>query len=306
LSVDHAAAREESRAALITCAKLPDLDDDDRLLIAPLAALGITAEPVVWDAPDVDWSAFGLAVLRSPWDYVGRRDEFVAWAGTVPQLANPADVIEWNTDKRYLAGLAEAGRAVVPTTWLTPADRWDPPADGEYVVKPTIGAGSVDIGRYRLTEPGHRRLAVAHVDRLLAAGRPVMVQPYLAAVDSVGETALLYFAGPDGLEFSHAIRKDAMLTGPDDGTADLYRPERITARTPELEQAAVARRALAAVPGGPDRLLYARVDLIPGPDGLPLVSELELTEPSLFLGYAPGAPQRFADAIAARLRTHAG
>ncbi len=51
-----------------------------------------------------------------------------------------------------------------------------------------------------------------------------------------------------------------------------------------------------------DRLLYARVDLIAGLDGHPVLLELELTEPSLYLGHADGAPERFADAIVASLR----
>ncbi|MFD0788585.1 hypothetical protein ACFQZ8_32110, partial [Micromonospora azadirachtae] len=133
------------------------------------------------------------------------------------------------------------------------------------------------------------------------AGRVTMVQPYLAAVDTAGETALLFLAGERGLEFSHAIRKGPMLTGPDFGVDGLYRPEEITARTAALEQLAVARKTLASVPGGTGRLLYARVDLIPGPDGRPVLVELELTEPSLFLGHGDGAADRLADAIISRL-----
>ena len=55
------------------------------------------------------------------------------------------------------------------------------------------------------------------------------------------------------------------------------------------------------MPGGADRLLYARIDMIPGLDGEPLLVELELTEPSLFLGTAPGAADRLSTAIAQRL-----
>lgn len=295
------AARASARVALVTCAELPELDADERLVLAPLAARGVLAEPVVWDAPGMDWSGYDLVVLRSPWDYVPRRDEFVAWASDVPALLNPADIVRWNTDKRYLADLAAAGLPVVPTTWVAPGDPWSPPAVGEYVVKPAVSAGSKDTGRYDLANDEHRRLAVAHVARLQAANRLVMVQPYLAAVDTVGETALIYLAGPDGLVYSHAIRKGPMLTGPDLGVDGLYKEEKIEARTPTAAEMAVAERVLAAVPGGADRLLYARVDLIPGPDGTPLLVELELTEPSLFLGYANGAADRLADAIVSRL-----
>jgi hypothetical protein len=277
---------------------LPALEDDDRLVIAPLAERGVAAEPVVWDDPAVDWSAFDLAVLRSPWDYSPRRDEFVAWAATVPSLANPADVIARNTDKRYLADLAAAGVPVVPTTWLAPGATLSLPTSGEWVIKPAISAGSVDTGRYDLSTAAHRDLAAAHVARLSDAGRLTMLQPFLPAVDSYGETALIFLGG----EFSHAIRKGPMLDGPDRGVKGLYKEEVITARTPTVAERAVADAVLAAVPDA-DRLLYARVDLIPGPEGTPLLVELELTEPSLFLAYADGAAGRLAAAIARHLRS---
>ncbi|MDG4796703.1 hypothetical protein [Micromonospora sp. WMMD1082] len=298
----HQPARGKPRVALVTCTELADLDADDRLVLDPLTARGIAAEAVVWDDPGVDWAGYDLAVLRSPWDYMSRRDEFVAWAGRVPRLVNPADVVRWNTDKRYLDELCAAGVPTVPTGWVLPGEPWQPPADrGEYVVKPAVSAGSQDTGRYDLADPEHRQLAVAHVRRLGAAGRVTMIQPYLSAVDTAGETALLYFAGPQGLAFSHAIRKGPMLTGPDEGVAGLYKVEEITARTAQPAQLAVAEKTLAAVPGGSGRLLYARVDLIPGPDGAPVLVELELTEPSLFLGHADGAPDRLADAIVTHL-----
>lgn len=297
------AARERSRVALVTCADLPDLDPDDRRLLAPLRALGVTAEPVVWDDPNVDWPRYDLAVLRSTWDYAPRRKEFLAWAARIPKLVNPSHIVTWNTDKRYLVELDMAGAPVVPTNWLGPDDRWRAPASGEVVIKPAVGAGSRECGRYRLADPVHRRLAAAHIDRLQQAGRLVMIQPYLSAVDSYGETALLFIHDPtrNALSYSHAIRKGPMLTGPDHGTDGLYRPERISERVPSAIELAVARRVLAAVPAEPGQLLYARVDLIPGPDGRPLLVELELTEPSLFLGYDPGAPARLARAIAAML-----
>lgn len=290
------ATRANPRVALVTCAQLPDLEPDERLVIAPLAARGIHAEPVIWDDPGVDWASYDLVVLRSPWDYAGRRDAFVAWAAGVPRLANPADIVAWNTEKTYLETLAGAGAPVVRTDWVRPGDTWQPPATGEYVVKPAISSGSRDTGRYG---PDDRDLAAEHVARLQRAGRLVMVQPYLAAVDDHGETGLLFFRG----EFSHAIRKGPMLDGPDvpasgSRTPGLYRPESITARDPSPAELEVARKVLAAVPGGADRLLYARVDLIPGPDGAPVLVELELTEPSVFLDRSVDAPERFAAAIA--------
>lgn len=300
---EHGAARESSRVALVTCAALPDLDPDDRPLPALLARHGVDARPVVWDDPEVDWAGYDLAVLRSPWDYPARRAEFLAWAGTVPRLIHPAHLVSWNTDKRYLVDLDMLGVPVVPTTWVGPEDGWEPPESGQWVVKPAVGAGSRDAGRYQLSDPEQRAAAVAHVARLRATGRLVMVQPYLTAVDGYGETGLVFLADPrqGGLGYSHAIRKGPMLTGPDPADRGLYRPERIVPRQPTAAELATARRVLAAVPGGPDQLLYARVDLIPGPDGRPVLVELEITEPSLFLRHGSGAAARFAAAIAARV-----
>lgn len=293
----HSPARADARVALITCAELAELEPDDRLVVAPLERLGVQAVPAVWDDPAVDWSSFGLAVLRSPWDYISRRDRFVAWAHSVPRLANPASIVEWNTDKRYLAELAAAGVPVVPTTFVSPSESWQPPALDDYVIKPAISAGSLDTGRYG---PAHRTEAVSHVNRLQAQGRLTMIQPYLPSVDTAGETALMYFADPatGELAYSHAIRKGPLLEGPDVGVEGLYKQEDISAREPSPAELAVGQAVIATLKRG---LLYARVDLIPDGDGKPLLIELELTEPSLFFGYAAGAAERFAAAIAAQL-----
>jgi glutathione synthase/RimK-type ligase-like ATP-grasp enzyme len=282
--------------AFVTCAELLDLDPDDQHAVAALADRGVAVQAVAWDDPLADWSSYDLVVLRSPWDYTERHEQFTAWALTVQHLVNPATVVEWNIDKRYLAELAAAGIPVTPTTFVAPSDSWQPPAgDGEYVIKPSVSAGSRDTGRYG---PASAAEAVAHMRRLQRDGRLVMVQPYLSAVDSHGETALLYF---DGV-FSHAIRKGPLLDGPDSGLEGLYKQEDITPRTATAAELAVGDAVVKTLPAG---LLYARVDLIPDRDGNPLLLELELTEPSLFFGYAENAASRYADAILTRLPVRA-
>ncbi|HVM28919.1 MAG TPA: hypothetical protein VM433_14770 [Mycobacteriales bacterium] len=274
------------RVALATCRELPDLHEDDALLVPALASAGVAAVPAVWDDPAVDWAAFDLVVVRDTWDYVPRREQFLDWARSVPRLENPAAVLAWNTDKRYLRDLAAAGVPVVPTTWVEPGDGYAPP-DGEHVVKPAVSAGARDTARYA---PGED--SSAHVRDLLGAGRTVMVQPYLAAVDTDGETAVLSLGGVH----SHAARKGPVLVPELDDPDDVA----ITPRTASAAQRAVADAALAAVPfAGP--LLYSRADVVPGPDGGPLLIELELTEPSLFLAADPGAADRFAAVIAERV-----
>lgn len=282
----------------MTCREFDRLDADDRLVIPELAALGVRAEPAVWTDPAVDWDSYDLAVVRSTWDYVDSRGDFLAWARSVPRLANSAEVMRWNTDKRYLRELAEAGVPVVPTQWFEPGDNLRLPERGAYVIKPSIGAGARDAGRFDLAEPAERELAHKHGQRLLDRGATVMVQPYLNAVDEAGETALLHFGG----QLSHAIRKSALLSGPGTEVAGLFREERITPRDSSAAETAVAAAVLAAVP--PDLsagLLYARVDLVPDVSGQPVLLELELSEPSLFLAHDPGAAGRFATAICAHL-----
>ena len=281
------------RIALVTCAALPDLDEDDRLLVAPLRAAGADVVPAVWDDPAVDWASFDLAVIRSTWDYTSRRDDFLAWARSVSRLANPVDVVEWNTDKRYLAGLEAAGLPIVPTTWIGDTSA-SLPGKGSVVVKPAVGAGSIDAARYAMSDQHEKQLARDHVQRLINAGRTVMVQPYIEAIERNGETGVIFVAG----EYSHAIRKGPMLGGIKQIEAGgLFARESIVSRDPSTAEIDVASRALRTVPGGPERLLYARVDLVADSAGSPLIIELELTEPSLFMHTARGAEARFARAI---------
>lgn len=283
------------RVALATCAELPDLDADDALLVEPLTTRGVEPIAAVWDDPALDWTAFDLTVVRNTWDYIGRRDAFLDWTRSVPRLANPADVIAWNTDKRYLSELEAAGLPIVPTVFVAPADVLDGDHDTpEVVVKPTVSAGSQDTLRHI----AHDRAGIAeHIARLHAIGKTAMVQPYLDAVDETGETSLLYFGGV----FSHAIRKGPMLLLGEVKDPDLFYLEEITPREPSADERALADRVVAYVTERFETPLYARVDLLPTADGSPTIIELELTEPSVFVGFGEGAPDRFADAIAAVL-----
>jgi len=289
--------------ALVTVAAARPLDDDLAPLRDALAAAGADVAIVDWDDAAVDWNRFDLVLPRSTWDYAERLPEFLAWAGRVAActlLCNPLDVLRWNTDKHYLADLEHAGVAIVPSTFVEPgADAHAALAAflagtdaAEFVVKPSVGAGSRDAQRH-----GREHVATArlHVARLLEAGRSVLLQPYLDRVDAHGETALIHFDGA----FSHAIRKGPLLHRGDGPTTALFAAEDITPRRASEAERSLAARALAAIPFAAP-LLYARVDLIHGADGTPCLLELELAEPSLFFAHAPGSAARFAAAVLAR------
>ena len=312
-----------ARVALATCRDVHGLAADERDLIPALADRGVTAEVFAWDQPDVDWNSFDLTVVRSTWDFARHRDEFVAWAKSVHHIENNAKVLEWNTDRRYLRELVEAGVPVIDTIWLNPASDLSPraiharmPAFGDFVVKPVIAAHADEIGRYQPISAKSRAKAIAHTKRLLDSGRWVMIQPYVASIDTAGEACLVFIND----EYQHAVRRKALLGGSHRATVGmaLYSGEGMTSVEPTEDQLAVAREVLAAAheaSGSADPFLYARVDLVNGGGSTsvgatpkaklqegPLLAELELTEPSLWLRHSGGHPtlDNFADAIAAR------
>ena len=270
------------RVALATCAAWPELDEDGQLLTAELLARGVDVAACVWDDPAVDWDAHDLVVIRNTWDYWGKHEAYLDWTRRVPRLANHPDVVAWNTDKTYLKRLADAGIPTVPTVWVSPGEDFAPPAY-PFVVKPSVSAGARDTAAY---EAG-ATAAVAHVADLHARGKTVMVQPYVEAVDTAGETSVLVFEGV----VSHGARKSAVLVK-GAGETPLGGWE-MGPRDPSDEEIALAERTVAVAQSWGHDLLYARVDILPGP----VVVELEVTEPSLFLVHAPGSAARYAEAV---------
>jgi glutathione synthase/RimK-type ligase-like ATP-grasp enzyme len=267
-----------------------------------LQAAGCEAHATEWDDAAVDWSSFDVVLLRSAWDYAERITEFRAWVertAAVTHVLNPPAVVRWNTDKHYLARLAEKGVAIVPTRFVEPgqdaaralAEVLDQHTNTELVIKPTVGAGARDAQRHGRADT---KAALAHMDRLLAQGRSVLVQPFLERVNDEGETALIFFEG----RFSHAIRKGLLLAAGSGPTAGLFAPETISVRTPGADERKLAEQAIAAIPF--ETLLYTRIDLIRGDEGEPRLLELELTEPSLYFSYAAGSAEQFTAALLRR------
>lgn len=274
-----------ARVAIVTSREETNLYGDGLLLHPALARLDITADEIPWgEGPD--WASYDGVLIRGPWDYVLDRDGFLTWAASVPKLANTVEVLRWNTDKRYLRELSDAGVPVVPTAWVEPGHalpelEWD-----EFVVKPSISAGARLSARYE-----RRDDIAAHVDAIHATGCVAMIQPYIAGVDTTGERGTYVFGG----EVSHVIRKGPVLEPGTSASTELNaNSHQLVGPAPlEPELAAFAQRVLDASPP----VLYARVDTVPGPDGQPMLMELEATEPYLFLEHDPPAADRFAAAV---------
>jgi glutathione synthase/RimK-type ligase-like ATP-grasp enzyme len=289
------------KVAIATCAEMPGEFVDDQRLIAELESRHVETAYEPWDGDGVDWASFDLVVIRSTWDYARRRDEFIEWADAVgDRLWNPPAVVRWNTDKRYLGDLAEAGLPVVETSFAAPGDPPPHVFDREVVVKPNVSAGGRDTGRFGAERANE---ALALVEEIQTSGRVAMVQPFQPSVDERGETACVFFRG----DFSHGLRKRAVLR-PDEvapvrddflGAAEvMYEPDLVEPTEVTADEVELAESVLAEVRRRFDtELLYARVDMLHDANGSPLLLELEAVEPNLYFDQVPEAASRLAAAI---------
>lgn len=281
------------RIAIATCDAYPELKVDDELLCQALRRRGCEASSAVWDEEGIEWGGFDLCLVRSTWDYHDKHDKFLAWARgveTSTTLQNPAALIAWNSDKRYLREMEAAGVPTVPTLWVERDAEIDLASElrergwDEAVIKPVVDLGARNLRRARADEAQEALAAVL-------ARQGAMVQPFLPSLESEGELSLIYLEG----RLSHAVRKypaagDFRVQSIWGGTVEPAEP-----RSRHVE---VAERALSQLDEPP---LYARVDLVADLDGDPALIELELIEPNLYLGTDRTAADLLADAVIARL-----
>lgn len=280
-----------SDVLLVTCADWPDGEPGGDLLTAELCSRGIDARWVAWDDDAVDWASARLVAVRSAWDYEHRREEFLAWAAGVPRLVNGASVFTWNTDKAYLLGLA-ADVPVVPTLVVEEAGDLGPAiaAFEPAVVKPRVGAGGRGVVVFD-GEPG----GPAGLDEAQLSPGPWVVQPLVPSVRTEGEVSVFVLGGV-------AVSQARKL--PSGGEIRVH--ESYGGRTdavPLTEEAAelAVRTVRAAEHHLGTSLPYGRVDLMRLEDGTLAVSELEATEPGLYLDVLPENAKAFAELVAAQL-----
>jgi glutathione synthase/RimK-type ligase-like ATP-grasp enzyme len=287
------------RIALASCNDLPDWEVDDAPLHDALRARGADLRVLPWDAPGVDWGGFDAVLVRTTWDYQARPAAFLAWADRVgPRLHNPAAVIRWNLDKRYLRALAAEGVPLAPTVWLEPGDAVDLGAVLDArgweagFLKPVVGASARATHRFSRQEAAAAQSWLAPV----LAREAMMLQPYLPAVEGFGEVSAICIEG----EEAHWVRKVPVpgdyRVQDDHGASD-------EPFAPAVADRALARGVLAAarrVLGRDAPLLYARVDLLRDGAGAWVLTELELVEPSLFFRHGPGTAELLAGALLRR------
>lgn len=282
------------RAAFLTLSDPTGFVIDDDLAHAPLARRGWQVETLPWDHHGVDWRRYDRVVLRSTWDYQHHQEKFLATlaaieAAGVP-LDNGTDIVRWNMHKTYLRDLDARGVPTVPTLWregLTPgalSPLFEELASDAAVIKP-VTSGNAE-GAYYL-DRARAKAQATEIEHYFAR-RPLMMQPFERGIVAEGEFSLIYFNG----KLSHSILK---VPKPGDFRVQEEHGAEILAVRPEPALVAAGNAAIAAI-GEP--LLYARADLVRHETGF-RVMELELVEPAIYLRMDPGAPDRFADAVAA-------
>jgi glutathione synthase/RimK-type ligase-like ATP-grasp enzyme len=290
-----------SRIAFATCSPRQAMWEDDQLAAGVLAGAGVEVDFIAWDDPDADWDGYQRVVVRSTWDYGARLDEFLAWADRLggELLRNTPQAIRWNSDKRYLAELEGGGMPVPPTLLVAPRGRV-PELTGEVVIKPVTGAGARDTGRFT---PQAAPAALSLLEKLGERDEIAMVQPYLDEIEINGETAAVLFGG----RFAYALNKRAFLD-PDEvapadetGVAQAMREQDLVrlveARPEEID---LAEKTIAWIAAKFGRMpLFARVDMVRTGSGQPVLMEVELIEPCLYLGLASGLDTPGAEAFAA-------
>lgn len=277
------AIERSARVAIVTCARLPEPDPDEQLILERLNQAGLEAQLLSWDDPSSDPAGFDLCVLHSTWNYYRTPEQFGVWierTAARTRLINPPPVVRWNLHKRYLAELERAGLPIVPTEFCDRGserrlqaivrDRgWS-----EVVIKPCISAASFMTRRFRADEIGAGQAFL----RQLLSTHDAMVQPYFARVETGGERAAIWLDG----DATHAVEKRRRFAGDDERIGVC---QGVTATERELLAA-----ALSCVPGA---VHYARLDTLLDDDGQPRIGELELIEPSLFLAGCEPAAARF-------------
>lgn len=274
------------KIAIATRHNLPDWEQDDQPFFQALSKAKIQYDVLPWDS-NTQWSDYDLCLIRTTWDYQERFDEFTSWVKNVSQqtqLFNPEPVIHWNSHKSYLRELEQNGIQIAPSVWLDKGQVYDIKSImaekgwQQGFIKPLIGANARECCRFDNTESGLSK-AQAHIDRLIGT-EDLVLQPYLATVETFGETSGIFFNNV----FSHGTRKVPVqgdFRVQDDYGAKDY-PYQLTD-----EEKTLARKALSYVcanylPPSQDQLLYARIDFLHDAEGKPYLNEMELIEPSLF------------------------
>lgn len=279
------------RCAFLTLEDRGDFYIYDQLLFEPLAARGWSAQELPWSRSGVAWNQYDAVVIRSTWDYQDHLAQFLQVLETIEaqtRLFNSTAICRWNSHKQYLKDLELRGVPTVPTIFAGSLEEasleraFSALRSERLVVKPAIGANADNAFVLDALQPATWSEALA-----VFAQRDLLMQPFLASIQTEGEFSLFYFGG----RFSHAIQK---VPAAGDFRVQEEHGASITPVNAAGEALQVGEQCMAALD---QSLLYARVDLVRIATGQLAVMEVELIEPSLYFEHDDGAAERFAAAF---------
>ena len=268
---------------------------EDRLVVEALQRKGLKVIRVAWDDPQVDWNTVSAVIFRSTWDYAERFDAFQAWLQALPastRCINSRQILDWNSNKRYLIELEAKGIPVPPTAFVEQGDApslaalctkhgWT-----DVVIKPIVGAGGIDTFRLHSSEwEGFEAQW-----QTLCRKRAMMVQETQEKIVTEGEWSFMLM----GETVTHAILKRAK-TGEFRVQDDFGGTVHAWEMTPE--QTAFAERVARVMDPVP---VYTRVDAFTDNQGRLAVGELELIEPELWFRFCPEAADVLAEVVVQR------
>ncbi len=271
---------------------------EDELVVDALRQKGLKVGKKSWSDKDFDWSSTRSAIFRTTWDYFDRFDEFSPWLEATAKkthFINPAEIIRWSMDKRYLLDLQQRGINSVATHILPKGEAVDLEQQlanlgwTQGILKPVISGAARHT--YRVNQ-GDTASVQAKLDALIN-DEDFMLQPFQHNICEQGELSLMVMGG----KVTHAVQKVAKAGDfrvQDDHGGMVY------PYTPDAEEIAFAEAAIQACDPQP---LYGRVDMIRDNDGNLAIMELELIEPELFFRFHRPAAFALADAISHYLQS---
>jgi hypothetical protein len=266
--------------------------DEDEILIHLLQELNIDFTLEIWSDPQVNWQNYSHLLIKSPWDYFDRYQEFVKWCSHIQHLGlkvyNDLTTILWNTHKKYLLDIQKLGFPIVPTQILNAntdndlSHYFDFFNTHQLIIKPAVSGGAkntLKIDRDNCEE--NQKLFNQWVTI-----EDFMVQPFMEEVAVTGEYSYIFF----NHQFSHAVLKSAK---PGDFRVQHFFGGTIHPVNPSANQIQYFERMLDSLK---IKTLYARIDGI-WDNGVFYLMELELIEPYLFLFTDANAIQNYKKAI---------
>jgi glutathione synthase/RimK-type ligase-like ATP-grasp enzyme len=280
--------------ALLTCQRLSNLTEPDQSLIPLFRNHGITAEPVIWNDPNIDWKKYDYLIIRNTWDYYTQSDAFIKWLNALRdqkiRMLNPIDVVLNNMHKFYLRDFQQNGVQIISTLFSDKSspisfEKLTEKSWQKIVIKPAISAGSYLTKTFETSE-----LTKASFDEIVE-GNDWLIQPFLPEIEQQGELSMIFFNN----EFSHAIVKI-----PKDGDFRVQRQYggKYQMIKPDKQLITIGENIIKQIP---QKLLYARVDgvIINGVFNL---MELELIEPDLYFEFGDDICHRFVTAVLERIK----